>query len=71
MADLTYLADRINGGLFLKGLNFISIDVETTGLEENCEIIEIGLIKYREGVEVDSFHSLVKPLFPIPQKLPI
>ena len=63
------MADRINGGLFLKGLNFISIDVETTGLEENCEIIEIGLIKYREGVEVDSFHSLVKPLFPIPQEI--
>lgn len=38
------------------------IDIETTGLDVRfCEIIEISAIKYRNGSEVDSFSTLVKP----------
>lgn len=42
--------------------NYVSLDLETTGFSpEYCEIIEIACIRYRNGVEVDSFSSLVKP----------
>lgn len=42
--------------------DFTSLDLETTGLSpEYCEIIEVACVRYRGGVEVDSFTSLVKP----------
>lgn len=42
--------------------DYVSIDLETTGFSpEYDEIIEIGCIRYRNGIEVDSFQSLVKP----------
>lgn len=42
--------------------DFTAFDLETTGLcPDYCEIIEIGCVRYRGGVPVDSFSSLVKP----------
>ncbi|ERP31970.1 helicase C-terminal domain-containing protein [Chitinivibrio alkaliphilus] len=47
--------------------DFVSIDLETTGLDKNRDrITEIGLVKYVQGREVDSFSSLVNPGIPIP-----
>lgn len=42
--------------------DYISLDLETTGFSpEYSEIIEVACIRYRGGVEVDSFATLVKP----------
>ena len=42
--------------------DFVVLDLETTGLSPTaCEIIEIACIRYRGGVETDSFVSLIKP----------
>lgn len=46
--------------------NYVSIDIETTGLSPIYdEIIELGAVKYRAGSVVDTFSSLVKPENPI------
>ena len=46
--------------------NFVSdycvLDLETTGLSpDSCQIIEIGVLKVRDGQVVDSFCQLVRP----------
>lgn len=47
--------------------DYIVFDLETTGLDhiEN-DILEIGAIKYNNGIEVDRFHTYVKIGKPIP-----
>lgn len=46
--------------------DFVSLDIETTGLSPMYdEIIELGVVKYRDGKIVDTFSSLVKPENPI------
>lgn len=46
--------------------DFVSLDIETTGLSPMYdEIIELGAVKYREGKVVDTFSSLVKPENPV------
>lgn len=48
--------------LLLATNNYVSIDIETTGLSPAYdEIIEIGAVKYRAGEIVDTFQSLVNP----------
>lgn len=51
------------GVLMLDSPNtFVAVDVETTGLSPRSdEIIQIGAIKYENGVECDRFMSYVKP----------
>lgn len=52
--------------LLTKTKNFVSIDIETTGLSTVFdEIIEIGAIKYQNGEPIDTFSSLIKPIEPI------
>lgn len=48
--------------------NYIVFDIETTGLNhiEN-DILEIGAIKYNNGVENERFHTYIKNDKPIPQ----
>ena len=50
------------------GLNeFVVVDLETTGLKpEEDQIIEIGAIRYKDGVEVESLETLINPGRPIP-----
>ena len=46
---------------------FISIDLETTGLEPGIDrITEIGAVKYERGVKTDTFSKLVNPGISIP-----
>lgn len=55
---------RTNKGksLLAEVSDYVSIDIETTGFSPTFdEIIELGAVKYRNGVEVDTFSSLVNP----------
>jgi ATP-dependent DNA helicase DinG len=46
---------------------YIALDLETTGLDATRDaIIEVGVIKFRDGELVDSFSTLVNPGRPIP-----
>ncbi|MFC1693181.1 helicase C-terminal domain-containing protein [Candidatus Latescibacterota bacterium] len=49
---------------------FISIDLETTGLNPQLnEIIEIGAVKVNDGKITDQYQELVKPRSPIPESI--
>lgn len=54
-----------------KYLDFVSVDVETTGLREEDEIIEIGLVRVRNGQIVDTLQHLIKPTHPIPADISV
>jgi DNA polymerase III epsilon subunit family exonuclease len=47
-------------------LKFVICDIETTGLDEKKEIIEIALLTVIEGKIVEVFETLINPLCPIP-----
>lgn len=52
--------------LLISTLDFVSIDIETTGFSSIFdEIIELGAAKYRNGKIVDTFSSLVHPHNPV------
>ncbi len=45
----------------------IAFDIEATGLDiETNEIIEIGVVKFKDGEVIDTYSSFVKPTIPIP-----
>ncbi|MFA7331454.1 MAG: helicase C-terminal domain-containing protein [Candidatus Delongbacteria bacterium] len=48
---------------------FVALDLETTGLEEDCEIIEIGLACYEAGQVASRISTLVKPSGPVPPRI--
>ena len=49
---------------------YVVLDVETTGLNTfTDEIIEIGAVRFENGVEVDSFSELIDPCRPLPDKI--
>lgn len=45
--------------------DLVVFDVETTGGSERDEIVELGAVKLRNGVESGRFQSLIKPTVPI------
>ncbi len=50
--------------------DLLAFDLETTGLNPaSDEIIEIGVARFRDGVVVDQYQSLVKPSIPIPSDI--
>ena len=55
---------RIGKGksLILFPNDFVTIDIETTGLSFSCSIMEIAALKISNGEIVDSFSSLVRPV---------
>ena len=53
-------------------VTFCVLDLETTGgSPANCEITEIGAVKYRSGDLLGSFQTLVDPGLPIPPSITI
>jgi DNA polymerase III epsilon subunit family exonuclease len=44
---------------------YVAFDTETTGLDENCEIIELAAVKVHDGRILDRFHSMVRASRPI------
>ncbi len=51
---------------------FCVLDLETTGgSPKNCEITEIGAVKYHRGIEIGTFQTLVDPGSPIPPSITI
>lgn len=50
--------------------NITTLDFETTGFNaELHEIIQIGAVKYKNGVEVARFERFAEPFYPIPWKI--
>ncbi len=51
-----------------KSMEYVIIDVETTGLSpvEGARIVELGAVKFKNGVIVDSLESFVNPERDIP-----
>ncbi len=47
--------------------SYVVFDLETTGLEYDCEIIEIGAVKVVNDEIVDTFEELIKPTRRIPE----
>lgn len=49
---------------------FVVLDVETTGLNTATDdIIEIGAVRFENGVEVAEFSELINPNRPLPEKI--
>lgn len=59
--------ERNKGNSIIEKLtDFTIVDLETTGLDTNFdEIIELGAVRIRDGIIVDTFQKLVKPQNPI------
>lgn len=54
----------------LRGLNYVVVDIETTGLEpETNEIIEIAALKIEKGEVLDVFCSLINIHQPLPLEI--
>jgi len=54
----------------LKLSQYISLDLETTGLDPyNCGITEVSAYRFINGEPVEEFTSLVNPEYPIPQNI--
>ena len=50
--------------------DYVSLDFETTGYSpETCDIIEVGAWKIKNGVVVDKFCTLVRPIMYIPRTI--
>lgn len=51
--------------------NYCVLDLETTGLKASqCEIIEVGILKVRNGIVVEQMQTLIQPKnLPIPEKI--
>ena len=49
---------------------YVAVDLETTGLYPGRDrILEIGAVKVRDGMEVETFHTLVDPRMEIPENI--
>lgn len=48
---------------------FVALDVETTGLEKDAHIIEIGLVSVNQGKIVSKWNTLIRPPKEIPREI--
>lgn len=51
----------------MTGRRFVICDIEATGLDEDCDLIEIALITYEDEKVVDVYETLVNPLRSVPE----
>ena len=59
-------------GTPLAEVPFCILDLETTGVApDSCHITEIGALRYRGGVEIGRFQTLVDPGVPIPPTITV
>jgi DNA polymerase-3 subunit epsilon len=59
-------------GAPLHGVPFCILDLETTGgSAHDCEITEVGAVKYEGGELTGTFHTLVDPGAPIPPSITV
>lgn len=50
--------------------NYVVCDLETTGLDPMSDrIIEVGMVRIRQGEIVDKYHTMVNPGIPLPLKI--
>ena len=62
--------NKIDVSNYYENMDFVSFDVETTGLNAACdEIIQIGAAKFINGVMTDKFVTYVKPTTSISEKV--
>ncbi|MGI6136326.1 MAG: hypothetical protein GX959_05530 [Clostridiales bacterium] len=48
---------------------YVVFDLETTGLDQTKdEIVEIGAVKIKKGLIIESFETLIKPKIPMPEE---
>jgi DNA polymerase III, alpha chain, Gram-positive type len=46
----------------IEGLEYVVLDIETTGFNPQKEnLLEIGAVKYRNGVKIEEFSTLIRP----------
>lgn len=51
-------------------LSYIAVDIETTGLRpDRDQIIEIGAVKYVDGVVTDVYSSFINPSISLPERI--
>ena len=51
-------------------MSFVSVDVETTGLDaEACRVIEVGMVRFEHGQVAERWGSLVNPGEPVPARV--
>ncbi len=56
--------------LLKESIDYVVFDLETTGLSNRTDrIVEIGAIKYSNGIISDTFVHLINPGIPIPSKV--
>lgn len=62
--------EPVVGKACLPALEFVAVDVETTGLNPYQErLIEIAAVRFRDGCEVGAFETLVDPERPLPERI--
>ncbi|MBQ7794962.1 MAG: 3'-5' exonuclease [Lachnospiraceae bacterium] len=50
--------------------SYVAVDLETTGIGTKTEkITEIGMVKVVDGTVVDTYHTMVNPYRPIPERV--
>lgn len=49
------------------GVDFVAVDTETTGLAWHETLVELGAVRFRGGVVVATWRTLVNPRRPIPE----
>ena len=60
--------EKINNNLPSEQLEFVAIDIETTGLNSEWdEIIQIAAIRFKGDEVINQFVSLVKPKGKVPK----
>lgn len=48
----------------------VAVDLETTGLDINSDaIIEVGAVRFRDGIVIERYSRLINPGFPIPPNI--